>query len=173
VVEPIESRALLSGGLAVVSSAHSMVRHHPPVRVPLNGALRGQYYTNSVSPDAGTSYFFTGVSFVRGFGLASGLSEIRTPPPGVEGYAEGNLTLLSARGALRFNLTALEPQTGPQNIASDYSYEINNASGVFHGGKGGRGSVTLTLIQGPRNQFGYPIILQRFILSLKSDSLST
>ena len=172
-VEPIESRALLSGGLAVASSAHSMVRHHHPVTVPLNGALRGQYITNSVSPDAGTSYLFSGVSFVRGFGLASGLSEILTPRPGVEGHAQGNLSLLSARGVLTFNLTALEPQTGTQNLASDYSYQITRATGVFIGAAGGGGSATLTLIQGPRSHFGYPRILQRFILSLKSDTLAT
>jgi hypothetical protein len=172
-VEPIESRALLSGGLAVASSAHSMVRHHHPVTVPLNGALRGQYNTLAVSPDAGTSYLFSGTSFVRGFGLASGVGEIVTPGPGVEGHAQGNLALLSARGALRFKLTALEPQTGPQNLASEYSYQITSASGVFQGAKGGGGSATLTLIQGPRNHFGYPLILQRFILSLKSDSLAT
>ena len=172
-VEPIESRALLSGGFAVASSVHGMVRHHHPVTVPLNGALSGQYYTNTVSPGAGTSYLFNGVSVVRGFGLASGLGEILTPPPGVEGYAQGNLTLLSARGALRFNLTALEPQTGTQDLASDYSYQITRATGVFIGAAGGGGSATLTLIQGPRSHFGYPRILQRFILSLKSDSLAT
>src|SRR5262245_51894368 len=99
-VEPIESRALLSSGLAVASVVHSMVRHHHPVTVPLNGALRGQYTTNSVSPDAGTSYLFNGVSFIRGFGLTSGLGEILTPRPGVEGYAQGNLALISARGTL-------------------------------------------------------------------------
>lgn len=167
-VEPIESRALLSGGFAVASTVHSMIRHHQLVTVPLNGTLRGQYLTNSVSPDAGTSYLFSGTSFVRGFGLASGLGEIRTPGPGVEGYAQGNLALLSARGNLGFNLTALEPQTGTQNIASDYSYQITSATGVFQGATGGSGSVTLTLIQGPRSQFGHPRILQRFAISLKS-----
>jgi hypothetical protein len=171
-IEPIESRALLSGGLAVASSAHSMVRHAHPMTVSLNGALRGQYHTNSVSADAGTSYLFSGVSYVRGFGLASGLSEIVTPRPGVEGYDEGNLALISARGALTFELTALEPQTGTQNIASDYSYQITSGAGVFSGAEGS-GSATLTLIHGPKSHFGYPRLLQRFILSLKSDSLAT
>jgi hypothetical protein len=172
-VEPIESRALLSGGLAVASSAHSLVRPRHPATVSLNGALRGQYSTNSVSPDAGTSYLLSGVSFVRGFGLASGLGEIVTPRPGVEGQAQGNLSLISARGALTFNLTALEPQTGTQNIASDYSYRVTSTAGVFFGAQGSGGSATLTLIQGPRSHFGYPRILQRFVLSLKSDSLTT
>ena len=171
-VEPIESRALLSGGLAVASAAHSMVRHDHPVTVPLDGALRGQYTTNSVSPDAGTSYLFNGVDFIRGIGLASGVSEIVTPRPGVEGYAQGNLDLLSKRGLLTLNLTALEPQTGTQNIAGDYSYQIASSTGVFRGANGSGGSVTLTLIQGPRSRFGYPRILQRFVLSLKSDSLA-
>ncbi len=76
-------------------------------------------------------------------------------------------------GRCTFNLTALEPQTGAQTIASDYSYQITSATGVFQGAEGGGGSVTLTLIQGPRSHFGYPRILQRFILSLKSDSLAT
>jgi hypothetical protein len=172
-VEPIESRALLSGGLAVASSAHGMVRHHHSVTVPLNGALRGQYTTNSVSPGAGTSYLLSGVSFVRGFGLASGLGEILTPRPGVEGHAQGNLALISARGALTFNLTALGPQAGTQDIAGDYSYQITGAAGVFFGAEGDGGSAALTLIRGPRSHFGYPRILQRFILSLKSDSLAT
>src|SRR5262249_45705677 len=152
---------------------HSMVRHHHPVTVPLNGALRGRYHTNSLSPDAGTSYLFTGVNFVRGFGLASGLGEILTPRPGVEGHAQGNLALLSARGTLTFNLTAREPQTGTQNIASDYSYQITSATGVFRGAKGGGGSATMTLIPGPRSRFGYPRIFQQFILRLESDSLAT
>lgn len=172
-VEPIESRALLSGGLLVASSAHTMVRHHDLVTVPLNGSLRGQYTTNSVSPEAGTSYLFSGTSIVGGFGLASGVGEIVTPRPGVEGNAQGNLDLLSKRGLLYLNLTALEPQTGAQNIASDYSYQITNSTGVFHGANGTGGSATLTLIQGPRSRFGKPVILQRFILSLKSDSLAT
>ena len=172
-VEPIESRALLSGGLVVASSAHITVRHDQPVTVPLNGSLRGQYSTNSVSPEAGTSYLFNGVSVVRGFGLASGVGEIVTPHPSVEGNAQGNLDLLSKRGLLTLNLTALEPQTGAQNTASDYSYRITSATGVFHGAEGNGGSATLTLIQGPRSRFGKPVILQRFILSLKSDSLAT
>jgi hypothetical protein len=171
-VEPIESRALLSGGLAVASAVHSMVRHHHPVTVPLNGALRGQYLTSSVSPDAGTNYVFSGTSVVRGFGLASGVGGILTPRPGVEGYAQGNLALLSLRGLLDFNLTALKPQTGTQNPASDYSYQITGATGVFQGAKGGGGSATLTLIQGPVSRFGHPHILHRFVLSLKSDSLA-
>ncbi len=171
-VEPIESRALLSGGLAVASAVHGMVRHHHPVTVALNGALRGQYTTNSVSPDAGTSYLLSGTDFVRGFGLASGVGGILTPPPGVEGYAQGNLDLLSAHGLLYLNLTALEPQTGPQDIASDYSYQITSATGVFRGARGGGGSATLTLIQGPLSRFGYPRILHRFVVSLKSDSLA-
>jgi hypothetical protein len=171
-VEPIESRALLSGGLAVAASAHSMVRHDHPVTVTLNGALRGQYHTNSVSPDAGTSYLFSGTSFVRGFGLASGLSEIVTPRPGVAGYDQGTLSLISARGALTFNLTAVEPQSGTQNIASDYSYQITSGAGVLSFAKGD-GSATLTLIHGPKSHFGHPRVLQRFILSLKSDSLAT
>src|SRR5262249_42166317 len=118
-------------------------------------------------------YLFSGVNFIRGFGLASGVGGILTPRPGVEGYAQGNLALLSARGTLGFNLTALEPQTGTQNLASAYSYQITSATGVFRGAKGDGGSVTLTLIQGPRSQFGYPRILQRFALSLKSDALAT
>jgi hypothetical protein len=171
-VEPIESRALLSGGLAVASAVHRMVRHHDSVTVPLNGALRGQYTTNSVSSDAGTSYLFSGTSFVRGFGLASGVGTILTPRPGVEGYAQGNLDLLSSRGLLYLNLTALEPQIGTQNLASDYSYQITSSTGVFRGAKGSGGSATATLIQGPLSRFGYPRILRRFVLSLKSDSLA-
>jgi hypothetical protein len=171
-VEPIESRALLSGGLAVAFAVHSMVRPHHLVTVPPNGALRGQYTTNSVSPDAGTSYLFSGTSFVRGFGLASGVGEILTPRPGVEGYAQGNLDLLSSRGLVYLNLTALEPQTGTQNLASVYSYQITSATGVFQGARGSGGSATLTLIHGPVSHYGYPRILQRFILSLKSDSLA-
>jgi hypothetical protein len=119
------------------------------------------------------SYLISGVSFVRGFGLASGVGEILTPRPGVEGYAQGNLNLLSARGTLGFHLTALEPQAGTQNLASAYSYQITRGTGVFLGARGGGGSVTLMLIQGPRSQFGYPRILQRFALSLKSEALAT
>jgi hypothetical protein len=173
VVEPIETRTLLSGGFAVASAVHSMVQPHHPVTVPLNGTLRGQYLTNSMSPDSGLSYLISGVSVIRGFGLASGVGQILTPRPGVEGYAQGNLTLLSARGTLGFDLTALEPQTGTQNIAGAYSYRITRGTGVFRGARGGDGSVTLTLIRGPRSQFGYPRILQRFALSLKSDALAT
>src|SRR5262249_48265524 len=83
----------------------------------------------------------------------------------------GNLNLLSARGTLGFRLTALEPQNGTQNLASAYSYQITRGTGVFVGARGGGGSVTLALIQGPRSQFGFPRILQRFSLSLKSDVL--
>jgi hypothetical protein len=173
VVEPIESRALLSGGLAVAPAVHSMVRHHHPVTVPLNGTLRGQYLTNSMSPDAGLNYLFSGVSIIRGFGLASGVGEILTPRPGVAGSAEGNWNLLSGRGTLAFHLTALEPQTGTDHLAGAYSYQITQGTGMFVGARGGGGSATLTLIQGPRSQFGYPRILQRFALSLKSDALAT
>ncbi len=172
-VDPIESRVLLSGGLALASSAHSMVRHYQLVKAPLNGTLRGQYTTNVVSPDAGTMFLFNGVSSVGGFGLASGVGQILTPRPGVEGHAQGNLTLLSKRGLLTFNLTALEPQTGAEGITSDYSYQITSATGVFQGAAGSGGSATMTLIQGPQSHFGYPRLLHRFILSLKSDSLAT
>ncbi len=150
-----------------------MIRHHQLVAAPLNGALRGQYTTNVVSPDAGTMYLFNGASSVGGFGLASGVGQILTPRPGVEAHAEGNLNLLSKRGLLTLNLTALEPQTGAEGIASDYSYQITSATGVFQGAEGSAGSATLTLIQGPRSHYGYPRTLQRFILSLKSDSLAT
>jgi hypothetical protein len=172
-VEPIESRALLSGGFAVGSAVHSMVQHHRAVTVPLNGTLRGQYLTNSMSPGAGLSYLFSGVSFVRGFGLASGVGEILTPRPGVEGDAQGHWNLLSRRGTLAFRLTALEPQTGTDPLAGAYSYQITQGTGMFVGARGGGGSATLTLIQGPRSYFGYPRTLQRFILNLKSDALAT
>src|SRR5262249_52313715 len=150
-VEPIESRALLSGGFADASALHSMVRHHHSVAVSLNGTLRGQYSTNSVSSDAGLSYLISGVSFIRGFGLASCVGELLPARPGVEGFAQGNLNLLSARGTLGFRLTALEPQNGTQNLASAYSYQITRGTGVFVGARGGGGSVTLALIQGPRS----------------------
>ena len=168
IVEPVEGRALLSGGLAVASSAHAMLRQRDSVTVPLNGSLRGFYDTTSVSPDAGTSYVFTGVNVVQGFGLASGVGEILTPRPGVEGYAEGNLSLISQHGVLKMNLTALEPQNGTQGIANEYSYQITLGRGRFFGAKGGTGSATLTLIQKPIHHSGYSVINHRFVLSLKA-----
>jgi hypothetical protein len=119
------------------------------------------------------SYLFSGVSFVRGFGLASGVGEILTPRPGVESHAQGHLNLLSGRGTLEFHLTALEPQTGTQNLAGAYSYQITKGTAGFVGARGGSGFATLTLIQGPRSHFGFPRILQRFTLSLKSEALAT
>jgi hypothetical protein len=146
-----------------------LVRHPHAITFALDGTLRGQYFTNSASPGSGTDYLVGGVNSIGGFGLASGVGGILTPGPGVEGYAQGHLSLLGGRGTLRLDLTALEPQTGSQSIAHDYSFRISGATGQFRGAVGSGGSATLTLIQGPRSRFGYPRILQRFALSLKSD----
>ena len=91
-VEPIESRALLSAGLAGASATRAMVRHRDPAAIHLNGTLRGQYVTNSPVPDAGTSYLLNGVDPIRGFGLASGLGEIRSLGFVASGYAQGDLS---------------------------------------------------------------------------------
>src|SRR5262249_44555891 len=71
VVESVESRALLSAGLAGAPAAAAMVSQRHVAAVRLNGTVRGEYQISVPNPDVGTTYQLAGAGRVGGFGHAS------------------------------------------------------------------------------------------------------
>lgn len=148
VVEPIESRALLSAGLAGATVGRALVSHSPSVSLHLHGTLRGQFQTNVLIPDAGTTYVIEGAGHVGGFGHASVSGEMHSLGFVIHGHAQGDITLKRAGGTITLHLTSLVQQAGFQPLPGVFSFGITGGTGKYKGAHG-TGSATLTLTAGP------------------------
>jgi hypothetical protein len=170
VVEPIESRALLSAGLAGATTGRALIRHSPSASIHLNGTLRGQFQVNVSIPDTGKTYVIKGAGHVGGFGQASVSGDMHSLGFIAQGHAKGDITLKTAGGTVTLHLTSLVQQAGFQPLPNVFSFGIIGGTGKYMGAHG-IGSATVTLVPGPIST-GSPTEQGQFTLVLTPKALT-
>ncbi len=130
-VEPFESRTLLSGGIAAAPVGPAAATQPIILIIHLNGTFRGHYHVNDSNPDAGATYVMHGSGHVNKVGHAFVAGKIQAIGFIAQGHAQGDLYLDGANGTITLQLTGPEQDNGPTGLPDVFSYSTVSGTGKY------------------------------------------
>jgi hypothetical protein len=130
-VEPFESRALLSGAIGALPVAAAVAADTTVRIVHLNGTIRGHYHVNVSIPDVGSTYVTNGSGHVHGVGHTFLTGKLHSIGFIARGHAQGELFLAGANGTITLELTGAEQDNGPKGLPDVFSYTTAGGTGKY------------------------------------------
>lgn len=128
VVEEVERRALLSGGM-----------HHPHphpstaglTTIQLEGTIRGHYHALAEPPDVGPTFAANGNGHIQGIGRTHATAVVHGTGFILSGQAQGDATLKGPHGKVTIHLTGLPFQAGFQGLPAVFAFSITGGTGKY------------------------------------------
>jgi len=130
-VEPFESRTLLSAVIRVPPVAPAVAADTTVRVIHLDGTIRGRYHINDPIPDVGATFVTNGSGHVHGVGHAFLAGKLHSIGFLAQGHAQGELFLAGANGTITLELTGVEQDNGPKGLPDVFHYTTAGGTGKY------------------------------------------
>jgi hypothetical protein len=168
-VEPFESRALLSGAIGAPPVAAAVAAATTVRIIHLDGTIRGRYQVNVSIPDVGATYVTNGSGHVHRVGHTFLTGNLHSIGFIFRGHAQGELVLRGAKGTITLELTGVEQDNGPKGLPDVFSYTTAGGTGKYTKVQDS-GIATLMTIPGQSQTTPQALEQGKFTLVLTSQS---